>query len=77
MDCILDQKKMDLEFNTIRKETLYMKVNIKIIKDKDGEEQLTMKVNLKKINAMDGVGIQLLMKCMKDIFKIISIMGME
>ena len=50
-----------------RRECLYIRDSIKIMKGKGGDEQQTMKVSLKEINVMDGVGIQHLMKCMKDI----------
>ena len=61
-------KKMDLVLSIIRKVTQFMKDNIKMMKNKVGEEQLIMKVSLEKVNAMVGVDLQLIMRYMKVIF---------
>ena len=61
-------KKMDLVLSIIRKVTQFMKDNIKMMKNKVGEEQLIMKVSLEKVNVMVGVDLQFIMKYMKVIF---------
>lgn len=59
---------MGSALSMMTKVTPSMKDSIKIIKDKDGDEQPTMRANLKKMHVTDGVGLQLLIRCMKDIF---------